>query len=79
MRAEASKEGTEKRNSGMSVMGRGGGWGQEDGTWFHISLKETPEPRGAGVETQFSKQPHVTGNNNNVMTMAVKGSEAAAA
>lgn len=76
MRAEASKEGTEKRNSGMSVMG---GWGQEDGTWFHISLKETREPRGAGVETQFSKQPHVTGNNNNVMTMAVKGSEAAAA
>ena len=40
------------------------------------SLKETHKPGGAGVETQFSGQPQLIGNNN-VMTATVKGLPAA--
>lgn len=54
------------------------GGGGEDGIRFHIFLMETSEPRGAGVETQLSQHSHLIGNNN-VMTMTVMVSAAAAA
>ena len=41
-----------------------------------MSLKETHKPGGAGVETQFSGQPQLIGNNN-VTTATVKGLPAA--
>lgn len=73
MQADARKKGTEKRDAGAAGTR---GWGQEDGAWPHVSVKQAHKPGAAGVETPFSGQSHLIGNNN-VMTATVKGPAAA--
>lgn len=46
MQADARKKGTEKERRRC---GRDEGWGQEDGAWPHVSVKQAHKPGAAGV------------------------------